>query len=174
MRKQELLRKLKEIREMGVWRQGLKDIIRRYGYADGFGRLALKKTLSYGASSGLRLNIDGERHTIEVIDSSGEPLGVYDLYQVIDKFMVKLGRVLYVVADRQIKAGKEFFHYKEFYVCSEPQSKRFLEAFKKGYAVIDLRMHLKESGAVRNHGTAFRVREDKFMELYDRVEKLEL
>ncbi len=42
----------------------------------------------------------------------------------------------------------------------------FLEAFKNSLVAIDLRMHLKDNGTVRNRGTAFRIKESNLMNLY--------
>ena len=39
-----------------------------------------------------------------------------------------------------------------------------LELISTGTIIVDLRMHLKENGAVRNHGTGFRI-EQKFIKL---------
>jgi hypothetical protein len=45
-------------------------------------------------------------------------------------------------------------------------------AFKAGKVGIDLRMHLKEKGSVRNRGTAFRIKEIDLWDLYSNIRNL--
>jgi hypothetical protein len=47
-----------------------------------------------------------------------------------------------------------------------------VKGIKSGAVAIDLRMHLKVDGRIRNRGTAFRVKEDKLAELYKRIESV--
>lgn len=54
----------------------------------------------------------------------------------------------------------------------EPTPEKFLEALKRSELMIDLRMHLKESGGVRNRGTAFRMSEKNLIDLYAKKKKL--
>lgn len=79
-----------------------------------------------------------------------------------------------MVADNKEEEGIEHFHYRDFYLCSEPALERFIKGIKTGNVAIDLRMHIKDNGSVRNRGTAFRVREGYLIELYNKVEKLEV
>jgi len=37
---------------------------------------------------------------------------------------------------------------------------------------VDIRMHLKENGAVRNRGTGFRIKERDLLELYEKRTRL--
>jgi len=71
-----------------------------------------------------------------------------------------------------VEHNREYFHFNEFYLLSETSPKKFIEAFKKGFIGIDLRMHLKPNGSVRNRGTGFRIKEIHLKELYEKIEKL--
>jgi hypothetical protein len=86
--------------------------------------------------------------------------------------MAKLDRLLLIFADNKIENGIEHFHYNEAYLMEEPTPEKFLDAFKKSVLMIDLRMHLKESGGVRNRGTAFRMSEKNLIDLYAKKKKL--
>ncbi len=86
--------------------------------------------------------------------------------------MTKLSRLLIVIADRKTKHGKEYFHYNEAYLLTNPSARSFLKAFKNSLIGIDLRMHLKEEGTVRNRGTAFRVKEKDLLKLYESCKRL--
>lgn len=86
--------------------------------------------------------------------------------------MTKLDRLLLILADHKLENGVEFFHFNEAYLLENPTPEKFLEAFERGELFIDLRMHLKESGGVRNHGTGFRISEKNLKDLYFKVRQL--
>lgn len=159
----------------GVWRIDQGELIRKYGYFDKKGRQALKNTLFCGRtiSQGLSIRVDESKNVVDLIDvGSGEVLATWDVYVIVGKFMSKLSRLLMVIADRKIENQREYFHYNEAYLLTDPSPRNFLKAFKNSLIGIDLRMHLKESGAVRNRGTAFRIRERDLVELYDHKRRL--
>ncbi|MCS6876612.1 MAG: MvaI/BcnI family restriction endonuclease, partial [Aquificaceae bacterium] len=116
----------------GVWRINLKDLVSTYGYKDKSGRVGLKLTLfcdsiSQNMSLGMRLN--ESLHSLEIIDiNTKEILGSYSLYVVVGKFMQKLGRVLYVLAEVKTENAVEKFYYNEFYLCQEPDYEKFVNA----------------------------------------------
>jgi len=153
----------------GVWIKKQNEIINLYGYKDEKGRKALKSTIFYKRdnSLGLSIEIDEEKNIIKLLSSNNELLAEWDIYVVVGKFSSKLSRLLFVLSDRRISQGKEEFHFNEAYLLTKPNPRNFLKAFKNSLVGIDLRMHLKESGAVRNRGTGFRMREKDMIELYE-------
>ena len=158
-----------------VWHLSQKELILKYGYIDKKGRHALKNTIFYGKpiGQGIALDIDEEKNTIYLIDTaSGTKLATWDTYVIVGKFMTKLSRVLVVLAERKSDRGKEYFYYDEAYFLSDPSARKFIKAFKEKIIGIDLRMHLKENGEVRNRGTAFRIKERDLIELYEKKRKL--
>jgi len=159
----------------GVWHIKQKELIQKYGYIDEKGRFALKNTVFYGKpiSQGLRLEIDEDKNTIHLLDSAnGEIIATWDVYVIVGKFMAKLSRLLIVLAERKVIDGKEYFYYNKAYLLTDPSARSFIKAFKKSIIGIDLRMHLKENGAVRNRGTAFRIKEKDLVELYEHSRRL--
>ena len=159
----------------GVWHMKQKEIIQKYGYIDEKGRVALKNTVFYEKiiPQGLKLEIDENKNTIHLMDTvDREIIATWDVYVIVGKFMTKLSRLLIVLADRKVVEGKEYFHYNEAYFLTDPSPRSFIKAFKKSIIGIDLRMHLKENGAVRNRGTAFRIKERDLVELYEHRRRL--
>ncbi len=159
----------------GVWHMKQKEIIQKYGYIDEKGRVALKNTVFYEKiiPQGLKLEIDENKNTIHLMDTvDREIIATWDVYVIVGKFMTKLSRLLIVLADRKVVEGKEYFHYNEAYFLTDPSPRSFIKAFKKSIIGIDLRMHLKENGAVRNRGTAFRIKEKDLVELYEHRRRL--
>jgi len=159
----------------GVWHIKQKELVQKYGYIDDKERIALKNTIFYDRPihQGLKLEIDENKNTIHLIDViTSEIMATWDVYVIVGTFMTKLSRLLIVLADRRVIEGKEYFHYNEAYLLTNPSSRSFINAFKKSLIGIDLRMHLKESGAVRNRGTAFRIKEKDLLELYEDRKRL--
>ncbi len=159
----------------GVWHIQQKDLITKYGYIDKKGRYALKNTLFYERPipQGIRLDIDERKNTIHLIDvNTMAILATWDVYVIVGKFMTKLSRLLLVIADRKRQKGREYFHYNEAYLLSDPNPRNFLAAFKRSLIGIDIRMHLNENGTVRNRGTGFRIKEGNLIELYGNRQKL--
>ncbi|MGC9034864.1 MAG: MvaI/BcnI family restriction endonuclease, partial [Verrucomicrobiia bacterium] len=154
----------------GVWNIKQKDLILKYGYIDEKNRYALKNTVFYGkhTAQGMSLELDEDRNLINLVDKSkNEILANWDVYVIVGKFMMKMSRLLLVMADRKTSDENEYFHYNEAFLLSNPSPRSFINAFKKQSVGIDLRMHLKENGAVRNRGTAFRIKESDFVEFYE-------
>jgi len=159
----------------GVWHIKQKVLIQKYGYIDEKGRYALKNTVYYGRPipQGIFLDVDENKNTIHLVDSKNkEILATWDVYIIVGTFMTKLSRLLIIIADRKVEQGEEYFHYNEAYLLTDPSPRNFLKAFKSSLIGIDIRMHLKESGAVRNRGTAFRIKEKDLMELYKHKRRL--
>jgi hypothetical protein len=157
----------------GVWKIKQKEIINKYGYYDVSGRKALKETLYYrGSTTRLFLSLDEENNYVNIMDFENNIIGTYDLYTIVGRFYQKLGRVLFCLANVKKENDIEYFHFDEFYLLSGTSPRKFIKAFKNGYVAIDLRMHLKENGTVRNRGTAFRIKEKNFTVLYENIEKL--
>lgn len=159
----------------GVWHISQKELIKSYGYVDDSGRKALKNTVYAGRqiSQGLSLLIDDLNNKVSLIDGNGNLLATWDVFVMVGKLMSKLSRVLFVIAERRLDAdGEEEFLYGEAHILTDPIPRNFINAFKAGKVGIDLRMHLKENGTVRNSGTAFRIKEIDLWDLYSNVRNL--
>ncbi|HQF37122.1 MAG TPA: MvaI/BcnI family restriction endonuclease [Candidatus Dojkabacteria bacterium] len=158
----------------GVWIRRQKEIIEQFGYEDEKGRKALKSTIFFNKpnSLGLFIEIDESKNVIRLLSPNNELLAEWDVYVVVGVFSSKLSRLLFVLADRRTVKGQEEFHFNEAYLLTEPNPRNFLKAFKNSLVGIDLRMHLKENGTVRNRGTGFRMHEKDMLELYGNKRKI--
>lgn len=81
------------------------------------------------------------------------------MYVIAGKFMTILDRLLFILADSKVIDNEEYFHFNEAYLLEQPTPENFLYAFNYNMILIDIRMHIKQSGGVRNHGTGFRILE---------------
>ena len=159
-----------------AWQMPLRDVINEFGYVDDRGRHALYSTVSATNVNrqGLQLAVDPNAQSVEILHvPSGTKIAIWDMYHVVGKFMAKFERMLFVRADsRKIKGHPEEFHYVEATLLSDPGSVSFRDGFLEGDAVIDIRVHLQDSGAARNHGTAFRIPEQNLPRLFARRVRL--
>ena len=127
-------------------------------------------TVFYGQQNPQNLNIEIDKsvNKVNLYHNSGILLATWSVYTIIGKFISKLERLLVVLADNRINndSGKEEFLFNEAYLLENPSPDNFLNAFENSQVAIDLRMHLKDIGTVRNHGTGFRIKENKIINLY--------
>jgi len=158
----------------GVWRIKLIDLINNYGYIDEKGRMSLYNTVYFGLvnSHGFYLTIDRPKSLIILNNEKQENIAEWSIFSVTGKFMYKLDRILLILADSKTVGDRELFHFNEAYLLEEPTPNNFLKAFEDRKVMIDLRMHIKESGGVRNHGTGFRMAEKDLVDLYNKKRRL--
>ena len=159
-----------------AWKQPQADIINRWGYFDeGRDRHALYSTVSASEanSQGLQVILPEGADTISVMDAATEEvLASWDLFHIVGKFMTKFERLLLVHADSRKAEGTEEFHYNAASLLTEPSAQTFRRSFLSGKALNDIRMHLRSTGSVRNHGTGFRVHEHDLPSLFGKIDSL--
>jgi len=159
-----------------AWEKPQSTVIQRWGtWDEAKNRHSLYSTVSATGPNrqGLQVMLDDNSYTISVIDTAtSEVIASWDLVNVAGKFFAKFGRLLLVHADTRRGVNGEEFHFNQANLLSKPDSKTFRDSFLSGKALIDIRMYLKPSGASRNHGTGFRVREHDLPSLFGRVDNL--
>jgi hypothetical protein len=159
----------------GAWLMRQREVIETYGYYDQqHRRKALYSTVWANAPNkqGFILQVDRANQSI-ILQHASEPIACWSAYRLTGALLYKLGKVLYVIADSRVSRREfEEFHYNEAYLLEDPSPENFLAAFEESKVCIDLRLHLKKGGAVRNHGTGFRIRQNALDSLFSRVRKL--
>jgi hypothetical protein len=84
--------------------------------------------------------------------------GFDDLFH---KAGTKLHNCFYVQAEVKREAGREFFRYSRIMMLQGFDLEKFLEAIELGYVLVDF-----DARSGHNHGTKFRLRQDKLPLLY--------
>jgi hypothetical protein len=150
----------------GVWRIPQSSVIKRYGYRDMSKRQALKCTVTIKPNpQGLRLTTNN--NGLQLRDQTGYIIASWDANSLMEYFAQKLPSLILVIANTRIDAsGREHFHYTQAYLLKNPSKKGLLKLIRQGHVVVDLRMHLKNIGQVRNRGTAFRVSEGNLLQCF--------
>ncbi len=153
-----------------VWQMKPLDAIRKYGSKDDNGRLGMYYTMSLTPNNaGLFLSVNNTE--ISVQHTSGEVIAIWQLSELANRFVAKIPALLFVSAHTEERNGNEYFHYYRAQLMRETSAELLSELFKKGILLVDLRLHDKETRA-RNHGTGFRVLEDKLPQLFQKIEDI--
>ena len=153
-----------------VWKLPQKEIIENYGYRDEKGRQSLYSSVFHNQPNpqNLEIKLDTQNNKVHLHHRSGALLATWSIYTIVGKFISKLERLLIVLADNRTNklSGKEEFLFNEAYLLETPSPENFLLALENSQIGIDIRMHLKDTGTVRNHGTGFRMAESNIVNLY--------
>ncbi|MDF1812250.1 MAG: MvaI/BcnI family restriction endonuclease [Verrucomicrobiales bacterium] len=157
-----------------VWIDDLKhsERIQKYGYVDDNGRTALYSTVQIKENShGFRFRIDpvGQRVFIQF---RGEDVGFWTFKVLEDRLREKHSEAVFIAARTRGTGKNEEFHYYGVQWCRDPSIGAFINLIRAGDVVLELRMHIKESGSARNHGSAFRIRQSRIPGLYQATTRL--
>lgn len=87
--------------------------------------------------------------------------GFNDLFH---KAGTKLLNCFYIRAAVKRENGREYFWYKEIMVLQKFSLDKFLQAITRGFVLVDF-----DARTGHNHGTKFRLRQDRLSDLYDQV-----
>ncbi|HOR77956.1 MAG TPA: MvaI/BcnI family restriction endonuclease [Anaerolineaceae bacterium] len=91
--------------------------------------------------------------------------GFDDLFH---KAGTKLLNCFFVRAEVKREESQEFFRYSEIMVFEKFSLEKLINAIENGYILIDF-----DARTGHNHGTKFRLRQDRFHELYEKVTLIE-
>ena len=132
-------------------------------------------TISYEKynSQNFKLEVDEKNKTLFIKKKSEEISQVFWTHEMLENVAnKKIKSLILVLANSRNDGFDEEFHYDEAYLLEGFDFHKFLEAIKHGYIKVDLRMHIKKNGSIRNHGTAFRIQQNKLMEIYKTRKRL--
>jgi hypothetical protein len=148
-----------------------KKIIEKYGYKDKKGRKGLKITLKATDFNqwGLKLEIDEDANRLNIIHKSDGTVCYFFLDELMKKLSEKLFKnLLLVIAETKGNDKNECFHYKNAVLLTNLTEDSFMKLLKEGLIVWEFRMHIKESGSVRDHGSGFRINRKYIDKLYEK------
>jgi len=84
-------------------------------------------------------------------------------------FGSKLKNCFYVIAARKIVKRHEYFRYERLLILTSFSFEKLLRCFDNGYAFVDF-----DARTGHNHGTKFRIRQDKIPVVYENSKRIEL
>ena len=157
--------------EAGVRNLNDVELMNKYGYTDVKGRQALKVTLPSKQFSpqGLMIKSDTKNKKLKIIDKNNNELWIWNLSRI----KLKLHNLCVIYADTKKEKGKEYFKIVRALLAVNLKEDCFFKLVDEGIIKVDLRMHTKENGSSRNHGTGFRLSKvENLILCYNRVENV--
>jgi hypothetical protein len=91
--------------------------------------------------------------------------GFDDLFH---KAGTKLLNCFYIRAEAKTERGREYFWYKEIMILQKFSLDKFIKAIEDGFILVDF-----DARTGHNHGTKFRLRQDKMPGLYEDIKNIE-
>ena len=106
-----------------------------------------------------------EKENVRLYHLNGNLIAEWPGERLIDTFREKMPALVVVNADTRINSDeKEEFWFNEAFYLTQPNEDNLLDLIRQDIIIVDVRMHLKENKAVRNHGTGFRI-DERFLNL---------
>ena len=152
-----------------AWVDGLNSAgrIHRYGYFDADkNRQALYSTVTIRPNShGFAFRIDEANRRVWM-QFNGTDIGNWTFEVLEKRLREKHSEAVFVAARSRGSGRDEEFHYRTVVYCANPSVDSFVTLIERGDVMLELRMHIKENGSARNHGSAFRIKQNRIPELY--------
>lgn len=153
-----------------VWKMPPLKAIKNFGSKDKDGRFGLYYTMSLQPNSvGLFLDVSDQE--ISVRHKDGDIIAVWELKTLAERFSKKIPALIFVSAFCEERNDIEYFHFYRAQLMKGTSPELLSHQFKSENIVVDLRLHDAITRA-RNHGTGFRVYEDKLPLLFRQIEEL--
>lgn len=140
-----------------LWNQNL---VRELGYVDSKEREALKVTIEPNTPNSQGFFLSYDKTSVSVSHEEDGTCATYPLDFLRETFEGKMPELVMVIADTKKVDGREHFHYNEAYHLDGFDGNDFLQLMRDGVITLDLRMHIKDNGNIRNRGTAWRILDD--------------
>lgn len=140
-----------------LWNQ---DLVRELGYVDSKDRQALKVTITPDTPNNRGFYLSYDENSVDVVHEEYGVCATYPLDFLQETFEGKMPELVMVFAETKEVDGREHFWYNEAYHLDGFDGDAFLELMRDGVITLDLRMHIKESGNIRNRGTAWRIMDE--------------
>lgn len=142
-------------------RGSVRYLIEKFGWKGQNGRPSFRHTIKGKSDRGFKIVPDGESVLVAHPEHTG-PVPHWSSDVLINHFGGKLRRLLVVRGERK----KRQVRYLSVTAYQEFLFSGFLDALASGLIAVDFDAYLKESGAVRDHGTKFRVSPNDIGKLY--------
>ena len=156
-----------------AWKINPLSAIQKYGSYNKDSRKGMYYTLNQHPNSAGLFTVCND-DTIQIQHISGEVILQWTIDSIAERFSQKIQALILVSAKVEMRDGREYFYYYRARLLKGNMKKKALtNAFISGDFVIDLRLHEKATMA-RNHGTGFRVKENKLINLFSNISDIEI
>lgn len=132
------------------------ETIHKTGYPDKKGRHGLKVTLKVTKPNNKGFSLTSNEAEVCIIHKDLGRTCFFDTKSIIKIIKAKMDHLLVVLAETKKVNQIEHFHYTDAIYFKGFKEEVFKKLLNEGAIVWEFRLHLKESGAIRDHGSGFR------------------
>ena len=140
----------------------MRDIIAAWGYTGKNGRPNFRRTICGQSDNYIVSDTEDTIRVSRTGDDSIEPFWSHD--SLVNAFASKLRNLIHVQGTWNRRTRRVAYHSAEF--LSQARTTQLIRLITDGTICIDFDAYLRESGAVRNHGTKFRIKASDLHSLY--------
>ena len=142
----------------------LRELIKEHGWVGKNGKLNFRHTMAGRSDRGFR--IAHESNQVRMYHEGGaQPILHWTEEDLTNAMVAKLRRLIFVTG-RVHKGQAIYEHARAFEDLRTP---KLMNAIESGLIYVDFDAYLKDSGAVRDHGTKFRIKSDDLDQIYVRA-----
>tara|TARA_Y100000310_G_C20506900_1_gene726856 strand:+ start:14 stop:799 length:786 start_codon:yes stop_codon:yes gene_type:complete len=110
--------------------------------------------------------LESVENKIGLAELAPQPYWGYD--DLFHKAGTKLINCFYLLADSKRENGVEYFSYNKILMLQKFSIEKFTEGLNEGFVLVDF-----DARTGHNHGTKFRLRQNRFPDLYEQVTEIE-
>ena len=141
-------------------------MIPRFGTVNERGQTTFRHTIHGTSSYGLRVVNDGSAIRVIHDNMPQENFPYWTHDTLLNAFVSKLRRVVVVGGRTRTRNGRRQVSFNTAWAYREPQISSIANAIQMGVIAIDFDVRVRDTGALRNHGTKFRIRRDDLRIIY--------
>jgi len=153
-------------------------LLERFGYpsAKGTEKKELHTTVNAAeynklkGKAGFKIEIKPDK--LHLVSPKKEVLGYWDKKTLEESFERKLPQLVYVEAETNGKGVDEQFWFNEAWLLHGFDFENFIDLLKKKIVFVDIRIGQFPDGRTHDHGTGFRIFEDKLDLCFENREKI--
>lgn len=134
-------------------------LLEKCGYTDSKGRQALKSTVKQTEPNTHRLFLN-QNHQSKQLEVKHTQYGYcfgWDFTKLQEILNKKLNGLMLIQANKKTHNSDNFFWYNQADYFSGINLEKFKEMIQNGIISVDIRLHKKPTGQIRDRGTAFRI-----------------
>ena len=150
-------------------------ILNEYGKKDSNDRFNLYCSVyaSKVNSFNLRLKVDREDKKIKVLNNN-TLVTFWDFSKIKERIINKHNETFFVYADTKEENDNEYFCFNKILYVKKASLENFLKLIEEDKVCHDFVMHRKKSGATRDHGFLWRIKNITIPQLFEQQETINL
>ena len=148
-------------RPRGMKQSALRYMINQFGWEGSNGRPSFRHTIRGKSDRGFEIVVDSGSVWVQ----HPRHKGIVPHWTEDDLLNAVGGKLRRLIAVHGEKRGRKV-RYSKAFAYTELRISEFMRAVSSGTVIVDFDAYIKENGAVRDHGTKFRVKSEDLHRLY--------